>query len=141
MLEDDFMSEDIHIFLIDTKIKSPTAPLVRRFKELREDEAYLNKFDNEYVPLVSNWIKSLIEKNDKDFYGYLSELSKLQTELLSPTIPEETREYFLTDINKDGFQVKLCGAGGGGFLLGFSNDIQRTNEFWEKTNKHIIWVK
>ena len=141
MLEDDFMSEDIHIFLIDTKIKSPTAPLVRRFKELREDEAYLNKFDNEYVPLVSNCIKSLIEKNDKDFYGYLSELSKLQTELLSHTIPEETREYFLTDINKDGFQVKLCGAGGGGFLLGFSNDIQRTNEFWEKTNKHIIWVK
>ena len=141
MLEDDFMSEDIHIFLIDTKIKSPTAPLVRRFKELREDETYLNKFDNEYVPLVSNCIKSLIEKNDKDFYGYLSELSKLQTELLSHTIPEETREYFLTDINKDGFQVKLCGAGGGGFLLGFSNDIQRTNEFWEKTNKHIIWVK
>ena len=141
MLEDDFMSEDIHIFLIDTKIKSPTAPLVRRFKELREDEAYLNKFDNEYVPLVSNCIKSLIEKNDKDFYGYLSELSKLQTELLSHTIPEETREYFLTDINKDGFQVKLCGAGGGGFLLGFSNNIQKTNEFWKENDKHIIWVK
>lgn len=141
ILEDDFMSEDIHIFLIDTKIKSPTTPLVKRFKELREDVAYLNKFDNEYVPLVSNCIKSLIEKNNKDFYGYLSQLSKLQIELLSHTIPEETIKYFLTDINKDGFQVKLCGAGGGGFLLGFSNDIQRTNEFWEKTDKHIVWVK
>ena len=141
MLEDDFMSEDIHIFLIDTKIKSPTAPLVTRFKELREDEAYLNKFDNEYIPTVSNCIKSLIEKKDNEFYNYLSRLSKLQIELLSHTIPEETRDYFLTDINKDGFQVKLCGAGGGGFLLGFSNDIQKTNDFFEKNNKNIIWVK
>ena len=141
MLEDDFMSEDIHIFLIDTKIKSPTAPLVTRFKELREDETYLNKFDNEYIPTVSNCIKSLIEKKDNEFYNYLSQLSKLQIELLSHTIPEETREYFLTDINKEGFQVKLCGAGGGGFLLGFSNDIQKTNDFFEKNNKNIIWVK
>ena len=141
MLEDDFMSEDIHIFLIDTKIKSPTAPLVTRFKELREDATYLNKFDNEYIPTVSNCIKSLIEKKDNDFYNYLSRLSNLQIELLSHTIPEETRDYFLTDINKDGFQVKLCGAGGGGFLLGFSNDIQKTNDFFEKNNKNIIWVK
>ncbi len=141
ILDDDFMSDEIHIFLIDTKIKSPTAPLVERFKELRKDETYLNSFDNEYIPTVSNCIKSLIEKNDNDFYNYLSQLSKLQLELLSHTIPEETREYFLTDINKEGFQVKLCGAGGGGFLLGFSNDIQKTNEFFSKNSKNIIWVK
>ena len=49
ILNDDFMSDDIHIFLIDTKIKSPTAPLVERFKELRKDATYLDKFDNEYA--------------------------------------------------------------------------------------------
>ena len=141
ILNDDFMSDDIHIFLIDTKIKSPTAPLVERFKELRKDATYLDKFDNEYVPLISKCIKSLIDKNNDDFYKYLSQVSKLQIELLSHTIPEETRDYFLTDINKDGFQVKLCGAGGGGFLLGFSNNIQKTNEFWKENDKHIIWVK
>ena len=45
ILDDDFMSENIHIFLIDTKIKSPTAPLVEHFKELREDTSYLDKFE------------------------------------------------------------------------------------------------
>ena len=141
ILNDDFMSDDIHIFLIDTKIKSPTAPLVERFKELRKDATYLDKFDNEYVPMICKCIKSLIEKNNNDFYKYLSQVSKLQIELLSHTIPEKTRDYFLTDINKDGFQVKLCGAGGGGFLLGFSNNIEKTNEFWAENDKHIIWVK
>jgi mevalonate kinase len=141
MLDDDFISDDIHIFLIDTKIKSPTAPLVEKFKELRKDSSYLDKFDNEYVPIVSKCIKSLIDKRDDEFYEHLSQLSKLQLELLSHTIPEETRKFFLTDIKKDGFQVKLCGAGGGGFLLGFSNNIQKTNDFWKENKKNIIWVK
>ena len=141
ILDDDFMSEDIHIFLIDTKIKSPTAPLVEKFKESRKDNSYLDKFDNEYVPIVSKCIKSLTDKKDDEFYEHLSQLSKLQIELLSHTIPEETRKFFLTDIKKDGFQVKLCGAGGGGFLLGFSNNIQKTNDFWKENKKNIIWVK
>ena len=141
ILDDDFMSEDIHIFLIDTKIKSPTAPLVEKFKESRKDSSYLDKFDNEYVSIVSKCIKSLTDKKDDEFYEHLSQLSKLQIELLSHTIPEEMRNFFLTDIKKDGFQVKLCGAGGGGFLLGFSNNIQKTNNFWKENKKNIIWVK
>ena len=141
MLDDDFISDDIHIFLIDTKIKSPTAPLVEKFKELRKDSSYLDKFDNEYVPIVRKCIKSLIDKRDDEFYEHLSQLSKLQLELLSHTIPEETRKFFLTDIKKDGFQVKLCGAGGGGFLLGFTKDIEKTNNYWQNTEYHIHWVK
>ena len=141
ILDDDFISEDIHIFLIDTKIKSPTAPLVEKFKELRKDSSYLDKFDNEYVPIVSKCIKSLTDKKDDEFYNYLSQLSKLQLELLTHTIPEETRKFFLTNINNEGFQVKLCGAGGGGFLLGFTKDIEKTNNYWQNTEYHIHWVK
>ena len=47
ILDSDFISENIHIFLIDTKIKSPTAPLVDYFKERRKDKDYLHKFDDE----------------------------------------------------------------------------------------------
>jgi mevalonate kinase len=141
ILNDDFISDNIHIFLIDTKIKSPTAPLVEKFKELRKDSAYLEKFDNVYIPTVSKCINSLIDKNNDDFYKHLSQLSKLQLELLTHTIPEETRNFFLTNTNEDGFQVKLCGAGGGGFLLGFTKDIEKTNNYWQDTEYHIHWVK
>ena len=141
ILNDDFMSDDIHIFLIDTEIKSPTAPLVQHFKELRKDEAYLNKFDNDYIPLISNCIATLIDKKDEDFFNYLSQLSQMQIELLSHTIPEATRPYFLKNIKDDGFQVKLCGAGGGGYLLGFCKDIDKINNFWNDFGNKIVWVK
>lgn len=141
VLNDDFISNDIHIFLIDSKIKSPTAPLVKHFKELREDIVYLNKFNNEYIPLVTDCIKKLINNNNDDFFTSLSLLSKLQLELLTHTIPNDTRELFLKDINKDGFQVKLCGAGGGGYLLGFCKNIEKINDFWNNFGYKIIVCK
>lgn len=141
ILSHDFISEDIHIFLIDTKIKSPTAPLVERFKELRNDDAYLDKFDNEYIPLISRCISNLIERNDDEFFHNLLSVSKLQSELLSHTIPENFREYFLTNINKEGFQIKLCGAGGGGYLLGFCKNIEKANDFWNDFGYKIAWIK
>lgn len=141
VLNDDFISNDIHIFLIDSKIKSPTAPLVKHFKELREDIVYLNKFNNEYIPLVTDCIKTLINNNNDDFFTSLSQLSKLQLELLTHTIPNDTRELFLKDINKDGFQVKLCGAGGGGYLLGFCKDIEKMNDFWNNFGYKIVVCK
>ncbi len=141
VLNDDFISNDIHIFLIDSKIKSPTAPLVKHFKELREDIVYLNKFNNEYIPLVTDCIKTLINNNNDDFFTSLSQLSKLQLELLTHTIPNDTRELFLKDINKDGFQVKLCGAGGGGYLLGFCKNIENINDFWNNFGYKIVVCK
>lgn len=140
ILNPDFISDNIHIFLIDTKIKSPTAPLVDYFKELRNNDKYLQKFDNEYIPLVGKCIDALIEKDELGFFKNLSILSELQIELLAHTIPETTRRYFLTDVNTEGFQVKLCGAGGGGYLLGFSSDIEMTNKYWSD-KQNIIWIK
>lgn len=141
VMNDDFISDDVHIFLIDTEIKSPTAPLVQHFKELRKDKSYLNKLENDYVPLMSDCIASLIGKKNEDFFNYLSQLSQLQLELFSHTIPEATRSYFLKNIKNDGFQVKLCGAGGGGYLLGFCKDIEKINNFWNDFGNKIVYVK
>ena len=51
------------------------------------------------------------------------------------------KEYFLKDINEDHFQIKLCGAGGGGFLLGFSDDVEATDRYWEDRRKKISWIR
>ncbi|MBO5810677.1 MAG: hypothetical protein J6R32_07595 [Bacteroidales bacterium] len=141
ILEHDFLSKDIHIFLIDTMITSPTAPLVKKFKEMRNDDSYLEKFNNKYIPLVNDCISSLIEKNDETFFKMLSQLSEMQVEMLSHTIPDNVKEFFFFDINKNGFQVKLCGAGGGGYLLGFTNKVDETNNFWQQTDYQISWIK
>ena len=61
LLSDDFLKKDIHICLIDTKIKSNTKPLVDHFKQKRENPDFLNRFQSEYVPCVTSCINSMVE--------------------------------------------------------------------------------
>ena len=114
---------------------------IRLHSNVKQIGEYLDKFNNEYVPLVKECIDCLVEKKDDEFFANLLRLSTLQLELLSHTIPDDYKEYFLKDINEDHFQIKLCGAGGGGFLLGFSDDIETTGRYWEDRRKKILWIR
>ena len=51
------------------------------------------------------------------------------------------RYYFLKNINEDSFQVKLCGAGGGGYLLGFCKSVEENNNLWNNFGCKIVWVR
>ena len=90
LLPDDFLKKDIHICLIDTKIKSNTKPLVNYFKAQRENPEFLNRFQSEYVPCVTSCIDSMIEGNKELFFKSLKQLTKGQLEFLRPMITDNT---------------------------------------------------
>lgn len=141
LLNHDFIPENIHIFLIDTKINSETKPLVAYFKEQRKNKDYLNRFNKKYVPLVSACISALIEKDEEKFFNNLDRLSKMQTDLLRPMIPDKMLTYFNANVADNHFQVKICGSGGGGYLLGFSDNAEETEKYWNKTDYQITWIR
>lgn len=127
LLSDEFLKKDIHICLIDTKIKSNTKPLVNHFKTQRENPEFLNRFQAEYVPCVSSCIDSMIDGNKEMFFNSLKRLTKGQLEFLRPMITDNTLDLFTTDFGFN-FGVKISGSGGGGYVLGFTDDIDKTNK-------------
>lgn len=140
VLNDDFISENVKIFLIDTKIKSETAPLVQHFKTLRENKDYLEHFNNEYVPIVNDCINLLIKKNDDEFLKKIGELSNLQMLMLGHCIPDSMKDLFRANMTENHFQVKICGSGGGGYILGFSDDKEKTDCYFKENKLQIIWI-
>ena len=127
LLSDEFLKKDIHICLIDTKIKSNTKPLVNHFKAQRENHDFLNRFQSEYVPCVTSCIDSMITGNKELFFNSLKQLTKGQLEFLRPMITDNTLDLFTTDFGFN-FGVKISGSGGGGYVLGFTDDIDKTNK-------------
>ena len=126
-LSDDFLKKDIHICLIDTKIKSNTKPLVDHFKQQREDAVFLNRFQTEYVPCVSACINAMIDGDSDRFFNTLKQLTKGQLEFLRPMITDNTLDLFTADYDFH-FGVKISGSGGGGYVLGFTDDVEKANE-------------
>ena len=137
ILKDDFLKKDIHICLIDTKIKSNTKPLVNHFKAQRENPLFLQRFQKEYVPYVKKCLNALIW-NDKDvFFKSLKQLTKGQLEFLRPMITDNTLDLFTTEYDFN-FGVKISGSGGGGYVLGFTDDMGRASDLLK--DFEVIWL-
>ena len=137
LLSDDFLKKDIHICLIDTKIKSNTKPLVDHFKQQREDAAFLSCFQSEYVPCVTACIDAIIEDSKELFFNSLKQLTKGQIEFLCPMITDNTMDLFTTDFDFN-FGVKISGSGGGGYVLGFTDDVKKASELLK--DFEVIWL-
>ena len=137
LLSDDFLKKDIHICLIDTKIKSNTKPLVNHFKAQRENPEFLSRFQAEYVPCVTSCINSMIEGNKELFFNSLKQLTKGQLEFLRPMITDNTLDLFTADYDFN-FGVKISGSGGGGYVLGFTDNVDNASDLLK--DFEVIWL-
>lgn len=137
LLPEDFMPTDIHVFLADTGIKSNTKPLVQYFRNKWEDPAYLKAFQTDYVPCVSNCIRQLLEGEKTAFFASLRQLTEGQLRFLRPMITDNSIDLFL---EKPDFNIgfKISGSGGGGYVLGFTDDVAKATEFMN--DYQLIWV-
>jgi len=115
-------NEDSAIFLINTGSPGKTQPLVNLFLSNTQDKAYKEKVINEFIPFTNASIESLVEGNYETFFDNLARLSKFEFEYLKPMIPEKYRHIWEVGNTSSSFHLKLCGSGGGGFLLGFAKD-------------------
>jgi mevalonate kinase len=137
LLPEDFIPSDIHVFLADTGIKSNTKPLVQYFKNKREDPSYLVGFQTHYVPCVTACIEQLIKGEKEAFFGALRQLTDGQLKFLRPMITDNSIDLFL---EKPDFNLgfKISGSGGGGYVLGFTDNIEKTKTFME--GYELIWI-
>lgn len=137
LLPEDFMPTDIHVFLADTGIKSNTKPLVQYFRNKREDPDYLKAFQTDYVPCVSACISQLLEGEKTAFFASLRQLTEGQLRFLRPMITDNSIDLFL---EKPDFNIgfKISGSGGGGYVLGFTDDVAKATEFMN--DYQLIWV-
>jgi len=137
LFSDDFLKKGIHICLIDTKIKSNTKPLVEHFKQQRENPDFLNRFQAEYLPCVKTCIEAMISGDKELFFKSLNQLTKRQLQFLRPMITENTLDLFTTDFDFN-FGVKISGSGGGGYVLGFTDDVEKASELLK--DFEVIWI-
>ena len=137
LLSGDFLKKDIHICLIDTKIKSNTKPLVDYFKQQREDTEFLRRFQSEYVPCVSACINTMINDHTELFFNSLKQLTFGQLKYLRPMITDNMLDLFTRDFDFH-FGVKISGSGGGGYVLGFTDDVTKASGILK--NFEVIWL-
>lgn len=128
------------VFLIDTGLPGKTGPLVKLFFDKCRQHSFYKKFSNECIPLNNRCIQSFVAGDMKAFYRDLRSLSAFFLDHFEPMIPERFHDLWQNGLDTSGYYLKLCGSGGGGFLLGFTPDFEKTRAEMTKRQLDIIAV-
>jgi mevalonate kinase len=136
---DKFLSNSA-IFLVDSGILGKTGPLVKLFSEKCRKDDFMNQVRNVFIPANNGCIETLLKGDMLPFFSHLTELSAFQFLYLPEMIPSNMRSAWEAGLQRDDFKLKLCGSGGGGFLLGISNDFKSTRKYFRQNGLELIPV-
>lgn len=118
------------IFLIDTKLPRISTPLINFFVASCEQSDFNHSFVVPVSTAVDKAIRALIEGDFNTLMESIQLISELQLAYLPPMIPTVVEELWQKGLDSNDFYLKICGAGGGGFMLGFAYD-------WESVKQHF----
>lgn len=105
------------LYLLDTQMPRRTAPLVQAYlKTFEENETFRNRID-EISEINEHLIDDYLIDNASSFINNYQKLSWAQLNYLSILIPPKYRELWKKGHSTCSFDMKICGAGGGGFLM------------------------
>lgn len=119
-------NRDVNLFLANTGRPRRTEPLVNLFLEKLKSQRFSQDFENILVPSTNKCIDSFLNGKNQFLLDEFKMVSKFQYEYMQEMIPKLFQPIWKKGLDTDDFYLKLCGAGGGGFILGISNDPDKT---------------
>ena len=134
------LSSDDAIFLINSGKSVKTAPFVDQFIKDCDNPEFKNKIINEYIPLNNSCIQCLIDADIEKFTHDIRDLSAFQATHFNRMIPPSLEKEWMYGVSSGKFMLKLCGSGGGGFVLGFTHNYREVKERFLKQGMEIIPV-
>jgi len=113
-------------FLIDTQISSKTQPLVDFFLNKLKDVSYKKSFENKFIKSTNNCIKFFLKNDQTNLFSEMKFLSASTLNLFNKMIPESFKNLWIYCLDSKDVALKLCGSGGGGYIMGYSIDLKKT---------------
>nr|WP_320117428.1 mevalonate kinase [uncultured Marinifilum sp.] len=132
--------EDSAIFLINSNKSGNTEPLVRSFLKNCENKKFSDLMETELIPRNNKCIHELVNGNADSFFSELSQLSKFQLTYFKSMIPDNFLDLWDEGLRLQQFWLKLCGSGGGGYLLGFTRNYSTTKDLMLEKGYDIVTV-
>ncbi len=125
-------------FLIDTKLARQTAPLVELFVTKSKNANFLNQLKQNYIPQVNAAIAYTLSADSQGLQQRMQDISRFQYSQMREFIPDTFHSIWNDGLENKQFALKLCGAGGGGFILGFSTQYEKLHHWFSSKQLAVI---
>jgi mevalonate kinase len=127
------------VFLLDSGFESETGPMVTLFIKNMRNENFNLMMRDEFIKYSDLCIENFLKGDIKSLFNNLKMLSGIVLNNFTPMIPSSFRDLWKQGIDSNLYYLKLCGSGGGGYLLGFTRDYERTKMVLNKYNLELVY--
>jgi mevalonate kinase len=112
------------VFLLDSGIIGETAPMVGIFMEKMKQEGFRTMLKNQFIKHTDACVEDFLKGDVNSLFKNTKQLSKVVLNHFKPMIPKQFHTIWKAGIESNAYYLKLCGSGGGGYILGFTEDFQ-----------------
>lgn len=127
------------VFLLDSGITGETAPMVQIFMEKMKQEGFRSMLKNQFIKHTDACVEDFVNGNVKSLFGNLKQLSHIVLDNFKPMIPQKFHQLWKQGIESNDYYLKLCGSGGGGYILGFTQDIDKAKSILKDYQLEVVY--
>ena len=127
------------VFLLDSGIIGETAPMVSIFMENMKQEGFRKMLKNQFIKHTDACVDDFLKGDIKSLFKNTKQLSKVVLNHFKPMIPTQFHELWKNGIESNDYYLKLCGSGGGGYILGFTPDIKKAEQALKDYKLEVVY--
>lgn len=128
------------VFLLDSGMVGETAPLVNLFMENLKQEGFRKMLKDKFVKHTDACVEDFMKGDVKSLFSNIKQLSHVVLDNFKPMIPKQFHTLWKEGIDTGHYYLKLCGSGGGGYILGFTEDIDQARTALKNHNLEVVYT-
>ena len=127
------------VFLLDSGSTGETAPMISIFMENMKQEPFRKMLKNQFVKHTDACVDDFLKGDVKSLFKNVKSLSHVVLDNFKPMIPAKFHKLWKNGIETNDYYLKLCGSGGGGYILGFTEDIDKARKSLKDYNLEVVY--
>ena len=127
------------VFLLDSGKTGSTAPMVSIFMEKMKSEGFRKMISSQFIKHTNICVDSFLSGDINKLLQNTKKLSRIVFENFKPMIPDEFHHLWKKGIDSGSYFLKLCGSGGGGYILGFAPDIEQAKKDLKDHSLEVVY--
>ncbi|MBC9794374.1 mevalonate kinase family protein [Sinomicrobium weinanense] len=127
------------VFLLDSGMVGETAPMIQIFMENMKQEGFRNMLKDQFIRHTDACVEDFLKGDVKSLFKNIKQLSHVVLDNFKPMIPAQFHKLWKRGIETNEYYLKLCGSGGGGYILGFTQDIEKARKALKDYNLEVVY--
>lgn len=127
------------VFLLDSGESSETAPMVDIFFKSMKNKNFNKIIREDFIKTTDSCVDNFLSGDFKSLFSDIKKLSQVVLDNFKPMIPQNYHKIWKMGIESNDYFLKLCGSGGGGYILGFSEDFEKAKSVLKNYKLEVVY--